>query len=411
MTGGKQLGTQGISFDDNTSVKVQGQVFVLTGDFASGDKALIAMKIEKRGGKVVDGISAKTNVLVVGNDGSKAWVNGVAGGKKVEKANELKSKGNGILIINESMLLPLLDSNENDRPITDRFSEYECNPELFTTVSSDDGVFIKSYNGTSKKVRIPDFINGELVTGICGDALGNPKNAKNIVFPDSVRLVESAEGGWIIFNEDPNGLDYKLIDLNVNGELCRMGYFYAINLDNFGFEISCNTGEQLNGFDRFIFEGLDEMFLGILGDSYNDFKVDESAYDDFYEEDMDDEEFYMAWFDNYSEEKRKVLIYVKLRAFLLRLLYPTQLSEENKETTIEFLKKNNKNIFSILLEMIDKTDDYQMMVKFFETEFVTKKNVEKLLKSVHAKKNTELLALTLNLAHKRFKSLETEYKL
>ncbi len=105
MTQGKQLGTSQIAFDTSLDIDFNGKVFVLTGDFASGSKSDIEVKIVACGGSVNDSVTGKTNVVVVGNDGSAAWVNGVAGGKKVEKAMELKAKGNAIVIMSETQLI------------------------------------------------------------------------------------------------------------------------------------------------------------------------------------------------------------------------------------------------------------------------------------------------------------------
>ena len=69
---------------------------VLTGDFALGERELIALEIEAQGGKVHSGVTKKVDAVIVGAYGSKAWKTPLAG-NKIIKAQEL-----GIAIVHES---------------------------------------------------------------------------------------------------------------------------------------------------------------------------------------------------------------------------------------------------------------------------------------------------------------------
>ncbi len=101
-------GTDGINFDVVEEIHFKDSLFVLTGDFAFGNKKEIMEKITERGGSCSDGVSGKTNYVVVGSEGSAAWNRGKAGGKKVTKAMELKEKGKEVLIIKKEDLMKSL---------------------------------------------------------------------------------------------------------------------------------------------------------------------------------------------------------------------------------------------------------------------------------------------------------------
>lgn len=100
------------TFDDTeeadvASISIKDSSFVLTGDFASGDKNDIKAKIEQAGGFVKSGVSKKINYLVVGGLGSDRWKFGNQG-SKITKAKELQEQGIDIHIISEDDLLKLL---------------------------------------------------------------------------------------------------------------------------------------------------------------------------------------------------------------------------------------------------------------------------------------------------------------
>ena len=80
---------------------------VLTGDFALGEKAVIAQEIEAQGGKVHSGVTKKVDAVIVGAYGSKAWKTPLAG-NKIIKAQEL-----GIAIVHESDVASFFTSSLN----------------------------------------------------------------------------------------------------------------------------------------------------------------------------------------------------------------------------------------------------------------------------------------------------------
>jgi NAD-dependent DNA ligase len=75
---------------------------VLTGDFAMGERNLIALEIEAQGGKVHSGVTKKVDAVIVGSYGSKAWKTPLAG-NKIIKAQEL-----GIEVIMERDIANLM---------------------------------------------------------------------------------------------------------------------------------------------------------------------------------------------------------------------------------------------------------------------------------------------------------------
>jgi NAD-dependent DNA ligase len=94
-----------IIFDNLAEIKFEGSIFVLSGDFEFGSKSEVSEQIVGLGGAVTGSVSGKTNYLVIGNNESANWTNGAAGGKKVEKALELKEKGNLIFIVSEGSIV------------------------------------------------------------------------------------------------------------------------------------------------------------------------------------------------------------------------------------------------------------------------------------------------------------------
>ncbi|MCI8336943.1 MAG: hypothetical protein HFI72_07310 [Peptococcaceae bacterium] len=80
------------------------KLFVLTGNFETGSKKEIAEKIIAKGGQCKDGLTSKTDFLIVGGAGSDNWKFGNYGGK-VAKALEFQEKGFPIVILRESDLV------------------------------------------------------------------------------------------------------------------------------------------------------------------------------------------------------------------------------------------------------------------------------------------------------------------
>lgn len=94
--------------DDIASIDFENQYFVLSGEFEHGEKKDITNLIVNKGGNCSDKINSKTNYLIVGGKGSKAWIHGEGGGTKVEKALEMKAKGKDIKIITEEKFFEII---------------------------------------------------------------------------------------------------------------------------------------------------------------------------------------------------------------------------------------------------------------------------------------------------------------
>ena len=94
-----------ISVPDDASepVEVGGKTFVLSGQFALGDKKSVVERIEARGGRVAAAVSKKVDYVVVGGSRSNLWKYG-AYGAKIEKAMALQSEGAPIKIVSEGDL-------------------------------------------------------------------------------------------------------------------------------------------------------------------------------------------------------------------------------------------------------------------------------------------------------------------
>ena len=80
------------------SSKFSGDIFVITGSFSNYSRVQIKELLEKKGAKVTNSISSKTNFLIVGDNA----------GSKLEKARK-----NNIKIINENELETLLNEQES----------------------------------------------------------------------------------------------------------------------------------------------------------------------------------------------------------------------------------------------------------------------------------------------------------
>ena len=86
--------------DPEPTVEFTGAVFVVTGTFIHGERALVHAVIEQRGGLTSGAPSKKTRYLVIGELGSRDWINSNAG-RKIEKAVALRSDGHPLAIITE----------------------------------------------------------------------------------------------------------------------------------------------------------------------------------------------------------------------------------------------------------------------------------------------------------------------
>ena len=89
-------------------VSFDGTSFCLTGKFQRGVKSDLTKEIENLGGKVVSGVSSKTDYLIVGDAGNPAWAFSCYG-RKVEQAINLRKQGSNISIIHEFDFCDIID--------------------------------------------------------------------------------------------------------------------------------------------------------------------------------------------------------------------------------------------------------------------------------------------------------------
>lgn len=86
--------------------ELAGKIVCLTGEFKYGQKAEVIKLLEKKGATCKDNITIKTDILIVGGNGSTSWKCGTYGGK-IKKALEMQEKGLSIRIYDEDEALIL----------------------------------------------------------------------------------------------------------------------------------------------------------------------------------------------------------------------------------------------------------------------------------------------------------------
>ncbi|MGE4282404.1 MAG: BRCT domain-containing protein, partial [Clostridia bacterium] len=79
---------------------IEGKTFCLSGEFEYGEKAAVQEILSQKGGIPVNGVTKKTDYIIVGSKGSDAWCAG-SYGTKVKKALEMQEKGMPIQIVKE----------------------------------------------------------------------------------------------------------------------------------------------------------------------------------------------------------------------------------------------------------------------------------------------------------------------
>ena len=84
-------------------VTFEGKTCCLTGNFTCGSKEEVGERIISLGGIVVPSVTKKTDLLIVGGEGSSAWAYGNYG-SKVKKALQMQEDGHSIEIISEADL-------------------------------------------------------------------------------------------------------------------------------------------------------------------------------------------------------------------------------------------------------------------------------------------------------------------
>lgn len=86
--------------DPEPSIVHSDRSFVVTGTFTFGARAAVNEEIQRLGGRVAGSPSRKTDFLIVGELGSRDWINSNAG-RKILTAVELRDGGHPIAIVSE----------------------------------------------------------------------------------------------------------------------------------------------------------------------------------------------------------------------------------------------------------------------------------------------------------------------
>lgn len=87
--------------DDHADLQnLKGKVCCVTGTCTSGTRAEVEQKLSDMGAVVAKSVTKKTDILIVGGEGSTNWAYGNYGGK-IKKALELQNQGSSIKIIGE----------------------------------------------------------------------------------------------------------------------------------------------------------------------------------------------------------------------------------------------------------------------------------------------------------------------
>ncbi len=82
------------------NIVFEGKVFCLTGEFKSYSREQMRSEIVQRGGSISSNVNGKTDYLIVGDSGNKAWAFACYG-RKVEQAITIRKAGGKIVIVNE----------------------------------------------------------------------------------------------------------------------------------------------------------------------------------------------------------------------------------------------------------------------------------------------------------------------
>ncbi len=97
---------------DCSSVKIDGMYICLSGDFSYGCKADVEKLLSLRGAIIQSNVNKSTNILIVGEYGSSAWISGNYG-TKIKRALELQEKGINIQLYKESDFFKILEDKLN----------------------------------------------------------------------------------------------------------------------------------------------------------------------------------------------------------------------------------------------------------------------------------------------------------
>jgi NAD-dependent DNA ligase len=100
----------GSPFDDSPpSLSIAGTAFCFTGKFGFGERKQCQEAVVSRGGSVTDGVTRKTDVLVIGNDANPNWSHGNYG-NKIADAMLMKLQHGKPVIISELYWRALLNT-------------------------------------------------------------------------------------------------------------------------------------------------------------------------------------------------------------------------------------------------------------------------------------------------------------
>ncbi len=88
-------------------IKINDSRFVITGKSSNYSRKDFKDMISEKGGKVITAVSGKTDYLVICDEGNPCWAYSCYG-RKIEKAMNLRSKGNTITIVRENDLMDYL---------------------------------------------------------------------------------------------------------------------------------------------------------------------------------------------------------------------------------------------------------------------------------------------------------------
>jgi hypothetical protein len=101
---------EGSPFDDPLpEISIVGKCFAFTGLFEFGSRSDCQKAVISRGGSVSDGVTSKTDVLVIGSDENPAWAHGNYG-NKIEAALVRRMLNGKPVIVPESFWKQLLES-------------------------------------------------------------------------------------------------------------------------------------------------------------------------------------------------------------------------------------------------------------------------------------------------------------
>lgn len=99
---------EGSPFDDPLpEISIAGKCFCFTGRFEFGPRSQCQQAVVSRGASVTDGVTSKTDILVIGSDANPAWAHG-GYGNKIEAAMVNRMKRGKPAIIPETLWKQLL---------------------------------------------------------------------------------------------------------------------------------------------------------------------------------------------------------------------------------------------------------------------------------------------------------------